>query len=64
MFDFPAVTAPLNACLNYLLVWGPEPIRLGFAGAPTATAISMNVMVRFIFVQSLHLFVIAADNEG
>ncbi|ORY74741.1 mate-domain-containing protein [Leucosporidium creatinivorum] len=39
-----AVAAPLNVLLNYLLVWGPEPIRLGFIGAPIATAISMTTM--------------------
>ncbi|EMD31953.1 hypothetical protein CERSUDRAFT_59308 [Gelatoporia subvermispora B] len=36
--------APINAILNYLLVWGPEPIRLGFIGAPIATAISFNLI--------------------
>ncbi|RDX46702.1 MATE efflux family protein [Polyporus arcularius HHB13444] len=36
--------APINALLNYLLVWGPEPIRLGFIGAPIATAISFNLI--------------------
>lgn len=36
--------APLNAFLNYLFVWGPEPIRLGFIGAPLATAISFNLV--------------------
>lgn len=45
------VTAPVNALLNYLLVWGPDFCRLGFVGAPLATAISMNLMVSF----SLHL---------
>lgn len=25
-------------------VWGPEPIRLGFIGAPIATAISFNLI--------------------
>lgn len=39
-----AVAAPLNVLLNYLLVWGPESIRLGFIGAPIATAISMTTM--------------------
>lgn len=38
------VVSPINALLNYLLVWGPEPIRLGFIGAPIASAISFNVM--------------------
>ncbi|GJE86748.1 MATE efflux family protein [Phanerochaete sordida] len=36
--------APINALLNYLLVWGPKPIRLGFIGAPIATAISFNLI--------------------
>ncbi|KAK4057374.1 ethionine resistance protein [Microbotryomycetes sp. JL221] len=39
-----AVAAPLNVILNYLLVWGPEPIRLGFVGAPIASALSMFIM--------------------
>lgn len=38
------VIAPINAVLNYLLVWGPDPIRLGFIGAPIATAISLNLI--------------------
>jgi len=38
------IVAPFNALLNYLLVWGPEPIRLGFIGAPIATAISFNLV--------------------
>ncbi|KAI0252928.1 mate-domain-containing protein [Lactifluus subvellereus] len=38
------VVAPLNAILNYILVWGPEPIALGFIGAPLATAISFNLI--------------------
>ncbi|KAI3616804.1 multidrug oligosaccharidyl-lipid polysaccharide flippase [Moniliophthora roreri] len=38
------VVAPINALLNYLLVWGPEPIRLGFIGAPIATAVSFNLI--------------------
>ncbi|KAI0353405.1 MATE efflux family protein [Trametes cingulata] len=36
--------APVNAALNYLLVWGPAPFRLGFIGAPIATAISFNLI--------------------
>lgn len=27
-----------------MIVWGPEPIRLGFIGAPIATAISFNLI--------------------
>ncbi|PCH45028.1 MATE efflux protein [Wolfiporia cocos MD-104 SS10] len=38
------VIAPINAVLNYLLVWGPAPIRLGFIGAPIATALSFNLI--------------------
>ncbi|KAG6889637.1 hypothetical protein C0995_015752 [Termitomyces sp. Mi166 len=41
------VVAPVNALLNYLLVWGPLRIRLGFIGAPVASAISMNLMSLF-----------------
>ncbi|KIL62654.1 hypothetical protein M378DRAFT_25493 [Amanita muscaria Koide BX008] len=36
--------APVNVILNYLLVWGPAPIRLGYIGAPIATAISFNLI--------------------
>ncbi|KAG8982351.1 hypothetical protein FRB93_008158 [Tulasnella sp. JGI-2019a] len=44
------VGAPLNAALNYILVWGPGPfssIRLGFIGAPIATSITLNLMSLF-----------------
>ncbi|KAH9941296.1 MATE efflux family protein [Epithele typhae] len=48
LFDVPTRiilgVAPINAVLNYVLVWGPEPIRLGFIGAPIATAISFNLI--------------------
>ncbi|WVQ80696.1 hypothetical protein IAT38_002801 [Cryptococcus sp. DSM 104549] len=37
------LVAPLNLVLNWLLVWGPEPIRLGFAGGAVATATSYNL---------------------
>ncbi|KAG8713583.1 hypothetical protein FRC09_018556 [Ceratobasidium sp. 395] len=36
--------APINVGLNYALVWGPEPIRIGFIGAPVATSISLTLM--------------------
>ncbi|KAG1729548.1 mate-domain-containing protein [Suillus lakei] len=36
--------SPINAVLNYILVWGPEPVRIGFIGAPIATAISFNLI--------------------
>ncbi|CAE6467908.1 unnamed protein product [Rhizoctonia solani] len=38
------IIAPINALLNWILVWGPQPIRLGFVGAPLATAISFNLI--------------------
>lgn len=38
------VIAPLNAVLCWLLVWGPEPVNLGFIGAPIASSISFNLM--------------------
>ncbi|KAG8746247.1 hypothetical protein FRC10_005496 [Ceratobasidium sp. 414] len=41
--------APTNVALNYLLVWGPEPIRLGFIGAPIATSISISLM-SFLYI--------------
>ncbi|KAL5478917.1 ERC1_2 [Sanghuangporus weigelae] len=41
------IVAPINAFLNYLLVWGPESIRLGFIGAPIASAISFNLISLF-----------------
>ncbi|CCA70523.1 related to ethionine resistance protein [Serendipita indica DSM 11827] len=37
------IVAPINILLNWLLVWGPDWIRLGFIGAPIATAISLNL---------------------
>ncbi|KAG9313750.1 mate-domain-containing protein [Chiua virens] len=48
LFDVPArivvFVAPINMLLSYLLVWGPDPIRLGFIGAPIATSISYNLV--------------------
>ncbi|KAJ7021691.1 multidrug/Oligosaccharidyl-lipid/Polysaccharide flippase [Mycena alexandri] len=38
------IIAPVNALLNYLLIWGPDPIRLGYIGAPIATACSFNLV--------------------
>lgn len=38
------VVAPINALLNYVLVWGPDLIRIGFIGAPIATSISFNLI--------------------
>ncbi|ELU44308.1 multidrug/Oligosaccharidyl-lipid/Polysaccharide flippase [Rhizoctonia solani AG-1 IA] len=39
-----AVTAPINALLCWLLVWGPEPVNAGFIGAPIASSLSFNLM--------------------
>ncbi|KAJ3573733.1 hypothetical protein NP233_g2238 [Leucocoprinus birnbaumii] len=36
--------SPINLLLNYLFVWGPAPVRLGFIGAPLATSISFNLI--------------------
>ncbi|ORX37338.1 mate-domain-containing protein [Kockovaella imperatae] len=36
------IVAPFNILLNYLLVWGPNSVRLGFVGGALATAISYN----------------------
>ncbi|KAF5352240.1 hypothetical protein D9757_012520 [Collybiopsis confluens] len=38
------VVAPINALLNYLLVWGPPATRLGYIGAPIATSISYYLL--------------------
>ncbi|KAJ7512561.1 MATE efflux family protein [Mycena galericulata] len=38
------IAAPINALLNYMLVWGPESIRLGYIGAPIATACAFNLV--------------------
>lgn len=38
------VVSPLNAFLNWLLVWGPDSVRMGFVGAPLASAISNWLM--------------------
>lgn len=43
--------SPLNAFANYMLVWGPERIRLGFIGAPLASALSMWLMAILCFLQ-------------
>ncbi|KAG2342759.1 MATE efflux family protein [Suillus weaverae] len=38
------IVAPINTLLNYVFVWGPEPVRIGFIGAPIATSISFNLI--------------------
>lgn len=44
LFHAPTIVllfvSPLNAFLNWLLVWGPDSVRLGFIGAPIASVIS------------------------
>jgi MATE family multidrug resistance protein len=35
---------PSIGSLHSLSVWGPEPVRIGFIGAPIATAISFNLI--------------------
>ncbi|KAG6919097.1 hypothetical protein DXG01_009350 [Tephrocybe rancida] len=42
--------APINALANYILVWGPAPVRLGFIGAPIATIMSYNLIALASFV--------------
>ncbi|KAJ3573721.1 hypothetical protein NP233_g2247 [Leucocoprinus birnbaumii] len=48
LFSIPThiviIITPINILLNYLLVWGPESIRLGFIGAPLATAFSFSLI--------------------
>ncbi|KAJ6548473.1 multidrug/Oligosaccharidyl-lipid/Polysaccharide flippase [Mycena capillaripes] len=48
LFTVPTViiiiVAPINALVNWLLVFGPTPIRLGYIGAPIATAVSFNLI--------------------
>ncbi|KAG8874171.1 hypothetical protein FRB97_006099 [Tulasnella sp. 331] len=50
------VVAPLNVVLNYILVWGPGPLKrfgLGFVGAPIATSISFNLISMFYLIHLL-----------
>jgi len=42
------ICTPLNATLNYLLVWNPR-FGIGFAGAPLATAINYCLMALLLF---------------
>lgn len=45
------VASPLNAVLNYLLVWGPPSVRLGFIGAPIASVVSTWLMALLCLLQ-------------
>ncbi|UZJ53193.1 hypothetical protein CBS101457_002513 [Exobasidium rhododendri] len=55
LFHAPTVVllfvSPLNAFLNWLLVWGPDSVRLGFIGAPIASVISTWLMFLLCFAQ-------------
>lgn len=48
------VVSPFSAVLNYLTVWGPDSIRLGFIGAPLASAIS-NWLMFFLAVGQCYI---------
>ncbi|KAH8918334.1 multidrug/Oligosaccharidyl-lipid/Polysaccharide flippase [Atractiella rhizophila] len=47
------LSLPINILGNVLLVWGPDSIRIGFAGAPVATVLSMWSMFLFGLVYSV-----------
>ncbi|KAG8714394.1 hypothetical protein FRC09_017682 [Ceratobasidium sp. 395] len=47
------IVAPINVGLNYALVWGPEPIGIGFIGAPVATSISVMFMSALYLVYAV-----------
>ncbi|KAG8713582.1 hypothetical protein FRC09_018555 [Ceratobasidium sp. 395] len=47
------IVAPINVGLNYALVWGPEPIGIGFIGAPVATSISVMLMSALYLVYAV-----------
>ncbi|KAI5478829.1 Multi antimicrobial extrusion protein family protein [Pseudohyphozyma bogoriensis] len=38
------ICCPVNIFLNWLLVWGPESVRMGFIGAPVATTVTLNLL--------------------
>ena len=43
-YDIPCTSNFNLRPIIRLIVWGPSPIRLGFIGAPIATAISFNLI--------------------
>ncbi|KAG6905826.1 hypothetical protein DXG01_000532 [Tephrocybe rancida] len=49
------IVAPVNVLVNYLLVWGPESIRLGFIGAPIASALSICLISVTALVHGVYL---------
>ncbi|KAG8682231.1 hypothetical protein FRC08_015099 [Ceratobasidium sp. 394] len=50
------VISPLNVLFNYLLVWGPKPINIGFIGAPIASSASYTLMA-LVYVLYAYLFI-------
>ncbi|KAH8918986.1 MATE efflux family protein [Atractiella rhizophila] len=48
-----AFSLPINIAGNLLLVWGPDSVRIGFAGAPVATVLSMWSMFLFSLAYSV-----------
>jgi multidrug resistance protein, MATE family len=44
---------PIDILFNYLLVWGPESIRLGFIGSPIAMAIAVTLTSTLYIVYGL-----------
>ncbi|KAF5385183.1 hypothetical protein D9615_000933 [Tricholomella constricta] len=46
--------APVNVVVNYLLVWGPKPIRLGFIGAPIASVLSFYLISLISFIHVMY----------
>ncbi|KZV96894.1 MATE efflux family protein [Exidia glandulosa HHB12029] len=64
LFNIPTriilVVAPINALMDYLLVWGPDWLRLGFVGGPLATAISFNL----VFLMSLYYVFTSSQREA
>ncbi|KAG6849901.1 hypothetical protein H0H93_003915 [Arthromyces matolae] len=49
------ISAPINVLLNYLLVWGPEFVRLGFIGAPIASALTLCIVSLTSFIHGAYL---------
>ncbi|KAG5723241.1 hypothetical protein E4T56_gene342 [Termitomyces sp. T112] len=48
------IVAPLNILANYLLVWGPAFIRLGFIRAPIAYALTLCLISLPSFIHGAH----------
>ncbi|KAG6812521.1 hypothetical protein H0H92_002412 [Tricholoma furcatifolium] len=49
------IAAPVNILLTYLLVWGPDPIRIGFIGAPIASSLSTWLISLVAFIHGAYL---------